>query len=269
VKALRAVILVVCCLAGGCEPGDPVVFLVREGPPNNPEIYAQYRQTILKQSTSAEVLSQFGTPPYALVSQSKSIAALAGTTKFGHKMWFNMVTFDENALIAKRKYYFISHERPKQLFVEPWEGVDFGCQMVLTKDILDQPYADENARRIAVLKKVDEDIRKDTMDIGADNAALSMGGMMTGQGLESLLIKLNASPALAARLSEPNGLEFDHINYDKGRLRMVIEDDIVTVKMRLGAFAKDFFKVSFEKLDTMDANAVDANAVDNKAMDNN
>jgi hypothetical protein len=251
-KTMRALIVVLCCLAGGCEPQDPLVFLVKEGDPTNQQIYAQYRQTILNRSTSAEVLSQFGTPKYALLSQSKSIAALVGTTKQGHKMWFQMVSFDENELIAKRKYYFISHERPKQLFVEPWEGVDFGCQMVLSKDILDQPYADENARRIAVLKKVDADIRKDTSEVGADNASLSLNGMMAGQGVESLLTKLNASPALAARLSEPNGLEFEHINYDKGKLRMVIDNDIVTVKMRLGSFGKDFLKVSFEELDAMD-----------------
>ena len=74
--------------------------------------------------------------------------------------------------------------------------------------------------------------------------------MMTGQGVEALLAKLNVSPALAARLSEPNGLEFDHIDYDKGKLRMVIDNDIVTVKMRLGAFAKG--GTSFEGLDAMD-----------------
>ncbi|MGD0552820.1 MAG: hypothetical protein ABSB25_09230 [Sedimentisphaerales bacterium] len=252
-KTLRAAVLVLCCLAAGCNAGDPFVFLVREGPPINKQIYAQYQQTTLKQSTSAEVLSRFVTltPKDALLSQSKSIAAIAGTTKFGHKMWFNIVTFDESELIAKRKYYFISHERPKQLFVEPWEGVDFGCQMVLSKETLEQPYADENARRIAVLKKVDADTRKDTMDIGADNATLSLSGMMAGQGMESLLVKLNASPALAARLSEPNGLEFDHINLDKGKLRMVIDNDIVTVKMRLGSFGKEF-KVSFEDLNAMD-----------------
>jgi hypothetical protein len=251
-KAMRALVVVLCCLAGGCEPQDPIVFVTPEGLPSNQQIYAQYRQTTLKQSTSAEVLSRFGTPEYALLSQSKSIAALAGTTKQGHKMWFNMVTFDESELIAKRKYYFISHERPKQLFVEPWEGVDFGCQMVLSKEILGEPYADENARRIAILKKVDEDIRKDTSEIGSDNASLSLGGMMTGQGVESLLVKLKASPALAVRLSEPNGVEFEHIDYDKGKLRMVIDNDIVTVKMRLGAFAKEGTKLSFEALDAMD-----------------
>ena len=153
-------------------------------------------------------------------------------------MWFNMVTFDENELIATRKYVFISNERPKQLFVEPWEGVDFGCQMVLPKDILDEPYANENARRIAILKKVETDTRKDTGEVGTDNAMLSLCGMMAGQGMGSLLTKLDSSPAFASRLSEPNGLEFEHTSFDKGRLRMVIDNDVVTVKMRLGSFEK-------------------------------
>ena len=250
-KALKIAVLAICCLAVGCEPEDPFVLVTPEGLPSNQQIYAQYHQTILKQSTSAEVLSRFGSPGYALVSQSKSIAALVGTTKQGHKMWFNMVSFDENELIAKRKYYFISHERPKQMLVEPWEGLDFGCQMVLPKDILDAPYTDENARRIAILKKVDADARKDMGEIGTDNATVNIGGMMTGQGIESLLAKLDASPAIATHLGEPNGVEFEHTNFDKGCLRMVIDNDIVSIKMRLGSYEKRG-KLSFEGLDAMD-----------------
>jgi hypothetical protein len=211
-----------------------------------------YHQTILRQSTSSEVLPRFGTPDYAFLSQSKSIVAIAGTTRQGHKMWLNMVTFDENELIAKRKYFFISNERPKILFVEPWEGVDFGCQMILPKDVLDEPYANENARRIAILKKVDVDTRKDTSEVGTDNATLSLCGMMAGQGMESLLNKLDESPALAIRLSEPNGLEFEHTSFDKGRLRMVIDNDIVTVRMRLGSFVKKQEKFSFEHMEGME-----------------
>jgi hypothetical protein len=248
VKTLRAAGLVLCCLVAGCTAFD---FFVPEGPPSNKELNAQYQQTILRQSTSSEVLSRFGTPKYALLSQSKSIVALCGDKKSGKKMWFNIVTFDENELIAKRKYVFLSDERPKQLFVAPWEGVDFGCQMVLPKDILDEPYANENARRIAILKKVEADTRKDTGEVGTDNAMLSLCGMMAGQGMGSILTKLDGSPAFASRLSEPNGLEFEHASFDKGKLRMVIDNDIVTVRMRLGSFGKTG-KLSFEKLGGME-----------------
>ena len=245
-KALRAVILVVCCLVAGCSV-EP--FVTPEGSPSNKEIYSLYQQTILKQSTSAGVLSAFGTPKYALLSQSKSIVALAGGKKQGKKMWFNMVSFDENELIAKRKYVFISDERPKQLFVEPWEGVHFGCQMVLSKELLDEPYANENARRVAILKQVAADTRKDTSEVGADNATLSLCGMMAGQGMGAVLTKLSGSPAIASRLSEPGGVEFEQISFDKCRLRMVIDNDVVTVRMRLGSFGKD--AVSFEMLGDM------------------
>jgi hypothetical protein len=238
VKALRAVVLVMCCLAAGCEAGDFFGFFAKEGPPSNEEIYLRYRRTILKQSTSADVLSAFGTPKYALLSQSKSVVALAGDKKQGKKMWFSMVSFDETELIAKRKYVFISDERPKQLFVTPWEGVDFGCQMVLSKEFLDEPYANENARRIAALKQVDADTLKDTSEVGADNAILRLCGMMTGQAMGSLLTKLDSSPALASRFGEPNGIEFEHTSFDKGRIRMVIDNDIVTVRMQLGSFEK-------------------------------
>jgi hypothetical protein len=209
-----------------------------EDPPSNQQVYSLYKQTTLKQSTSSEVLTRFGMPKYALLSQSKSIVALYGDKKTGQKIWFNMVTFDENELIAKRKYVFLSDERPKQMFVKPWEGMDFGCQMVLSKDILDEPYANESARRVAILKKVEEYTRKDAGEIGTDNAMLNICGMMAGQAMGELLTKLDGSPVLASRFGEPNGLEFEHSNLDKGRLRMVIDNDIVTVRMQLGSFMK-------------------------------
>jgi hypothetical protein len=243
VKAIRLSVLLFCGLIAGCYV---VEFFKPQGPPANEQIYAIYRQTTLKQSTSADVLALFGRPEYGLLSQSKSIIAQAGQKKKGYKSWFNMVEFDENSLIANRKFAFIANERPKQLFVEPWEGVDFDCRMVLPKEVLDEPYANENARRIAILKQVGADTRKDTKEVGADNAVIAKCGMIIGQAIDTVTVKLDGSPALAAGLSEPYGMEFEHISFDKGRLRMVVEDDVVTVKMRLGSYAKKW-KVSLEK----------------------
>jgi hypothetical protein len=230
--------LAACALAlllSGCSV---VEFFTPSGPPSYQEIYAVYKQTALKHSTSADVLAAFGGAKNELLSESKTVIASAGRKKKGYKTWFNMVAFDENELIAKRRYVFIADERPKELFVEPWEGVDFGCQMVLPKEVLDEPYANENARRIAILKQVVKDTRKDTGEVGADNEVVGVGGMTAGQAIDALVARLSASPALAARLSEPEGLEFEHINLDKGRLRMTVEDDVATVKMLLGSFAK-------------------------------
>jgi len=244
VKAIRWTVLVCCGLLAGCSV---VEFFKPEGIPANEQIYAIYRGITIKQSTSADVLAAFGTPEYALLSQSKSIVALAGEKKKGYKMWFNMVAFDESEPIVKRKYVFISDERPKQLFIEPWEGVYFDCQMVMPKDVLAEPYANENARRIAILKQVGTDARKDAGEVGKDNKEMDICGMVIGQGIDSALVKLKETPGAAIRLSEPNGLEFEHTSYDKGRLRMAFVDDVVTVRMRLGSFAKESkLKVSYE-----------------------
>jgi hypothetical protein len=224
-----------------------VDFLRPEGPPANEQIYAVYRGISLKQSTSSDVLSAFGTPKYALLSQSKSIVALAGEKKEGYKMWFNMVTFDESEPIAMRKYVFISDEKPRQLFVEPWEGVYFDCKMVLPREVLAEPYANENARRIAILKQVGDDTRKDTGEVGKDNKDMGICGAIIGQGIDTALVKLKESPAEAIRLSEPNGLELENTSYEKERLRMTVADNVVTVRMRLGSFAKEsWYKVSIE-----------------------
>jgi len=216
-----------------------------EGSPSNSQIYTMYRQTVLQQSTSADVLMLFGRPDYALLSQSKSIIALAGEKKKGYKTWFDMVAFDENELIARRKYVFISDERPRQLFVELWEGVYFDCKVVLPREVLDEPYANENARRIAILKQVGADVRKDTGEVGVDNKVLLVGGLMVGQAIDAVRVKLDGSPALAERLSDEKGLEFEHISYKKGLLRMDIEGDIAMVRLRLGSYAKKW-KLSVE-----------------------
>jgi hypothetical protein len=75
--------------------------------------------------------------------------------------------------------------------------------------------------------------------------------MMVGQGMGGVLTKLNGSPAIASRFGDPNGVEFEDISFDKCRLWMVIDDDIVTVRMRIGSFGKKG-KISFEKVGQMD-----------------
>ena len=66
-----------------------------------------------------------------------------------------------------------------------------------------------------------------------------------GAGDGGVLTKLSGSPAMASRLGEPNGVEFEELSFDKCRLRMVIDNDVVTVRMQIGSFGKGG-KLSFE-----------------------
>ena len=217
-----------------------VDFVKPDKPPYYRQLRETYGRTHLKESTSAEVLAVIRSSERELLSQSKSVVASSGQKKRTYRTWFNMVAFDEDELTARRKYLLVINERPKLLFTEPWEGVRYDSEMVLGGDVLDEPYANENARRIAILSRVLENVRKDIDEVGSDNKMLGICGMVINQALETVLVKLDSSPALAARLSGPAGLDFSHTSFGSGKIQMLIEDDVVTVKMMLGSFVRYF-----------------------------
>jgi len=242
-------VILTCCLGlsgfglCGCTFFDVKTFVTPEGPPSYEQLLNSYHQTKLKTSGAADV---FAMSESGLISQSKSVIAVSGQKKKGYKSWFNMVAFDENELTAQRKYLFVVDERPKFLFVEPWEGLSFDCEMVLSRELLDKPYANENAKRIAILKQVKENVAKDVHELGLDNKNLAICGMMINQALQTALVSLDSSPSLAGSLSEEQGMEFEHTSFDKGRIKTVLVDDIVSVRVRLGSLVKKY-KVSLEK----------------------
>jgi len=238
--AFNLLLFALVCGLCGCVVRDTAVFLTPEGGPYDNEANDVYGKIRLKESTSADVLSEIHLPKHELLSQSKSIVASYGQKSNGRKRWFKMVAFEEDQLTAQRKYLFIEDERPKNLFVEPWEGLAFDCQQVLTPEILDKPYANENARRIEILKWMLKNFRKDVGEVSGDNKELEVCGALVNQAIETVLVRLDNAPALAVRLNEERGIEFEHINFDKGRIRMVIEDDndIAAVKIRLGEYVK-------------------------------
>ena len=238
-KVTKLLVLICCLVLCGCgiwewELSGP------SGPPYDEEIAESYIQVELRMSDAADVLATIHRPEYELLSQSKSVIASLGQQKKGYETWFNMVAFDENELTARRKYLFFVDERPDFLFLEAKEDLSFDCKMVLESEVLDKLYANENARQVAILKQVLENTRKDIDELDSDNKTIKISGMLINQAFETILVKLDKSPALAARLSDPAGIEFNHINFDKGKIQMVVEDDIVTVKMRLGSLVHTF-----------------------------
>ena len=206
-------------------------------PPYDNELSASYRQTKLKESNAADVLAVIHRPKYELLSQSKSVVASQGLKKKGHELWFNMVAFDENLTTAKRKCFFLVDEKAENLLLWPKRRLVFDSEMVLEKKVLDEPYANENARRIAILKRVTEDIRQDVAEVATDNKKIGICGMLINQTLGTVLQRLEASPVLASKLSDPNnGFKFDHLTLGEGKIVMDVNDDIVKVKVRSGSY---------------------------------
>ena len=219
--------------------------LKSEKPPYDWQIYQPYNRTLLKVSRPSEVLAMINRPEYEILSQSESVVASWGQKREGYKSWFNMVAFDDNELRAKRKYVLVVDDRVG-LLEQSKKDMSFDCQMVLERELLAEPLASDNARRIAVLQRVKENVLKDIEEVGSDNRLLRISGLMANQALEAVLVKLEQSPAFASRLDQPLGTEFSHPSLDRGRIQMFIDVDIVSVKVRLGSAAERFEKEQLE-----------------------
>ena len=240
---------VLCPWAGGCS-----AWFSRTGAENlsfEQMLSAPYDGANLKTSLTLDVLgkihrSQGELAPYfvgaELLSQSDNVVASSARTEDGRRIWFNMVAFHELRLNVVRKYFFMAEDTPPTLGGKARRGLRFDCAVVLPDEIIEKSYADDSARQIAVLKYIRESLGRDLNELGAgatgqNDNALNVCGLLLNQTFEMILRRVDNSPAAAAALSQPNGLEFDHITFDKGTVRMVAGGDTAAVKILFGAFA--------------------------------
>jgi hypothetical protein len=227
-------LLAVLCFSAlcGCSVPDQADF----ASPRDKKLSTAYRKTELKESSSADVLAVITEPEQGLISQSKSVIASQGINKKGYKLWFNMIAFDENELTAKRKSFFVVDEKTESLLIWPRRRLVFKTEMVLEPKVLNEPYANENARQIAILRQVTENMRQDVAEVATDNKKIGICGLLINQTLGTVLRKLDESPVQASKLSDPNGFKFDHLTLGEGKIVMDVNDDIVKVKVKLDSY---------------------------------
>ncbi len=239
-KRFFLIVTVGCCIVfAGCD-----LFIALSQPPldlfTSYERYTgdrwlldRYDRVILKQSSSAEVLSVIQQEKDFL-SQSESVVVAWGDKRKGSMLWFSAVAFDEELLTAKRKYSFVADERVKGYWTIPAQKLRFDAEVVLDPKVLAEPYANENAKRIAILKQLLKDYNADLIQLTADSQTLTSGSMMARRAVNTVITKLDQNPAYAIKLDEPNGLDFDHIILGKARARLVITDDIAALTIKVG-----------------------------------
>ena len=208
-------------------------------------VYERYYATTLGLSTSADVLAVIRDRDKELLSQSESVVAAWGKEgKKDRTHWFNMAAFDQDSAVAVRKYGFVLEETAKGLNRQPNPGLRFDAELVLDAATLNEPYPNANAMRIAVLQKAALLFKADALEVSFDSVTLRNSTIMVNQALSNALNKLGQSPAEAARLSELEGMPFDHIILGEGRLRLLIQGEVIKLKIKAG---KPWFKTPFEE----------------------
>jgi hypothetical protein len=177
------------------------------------------------------------------ISHSENVVISMGQSKDGYQTWFNMVTFSENELNVVRKYFFVVDDKTKSIQFEPNQGLRFDCEIELEKEVFADPDISDNARKIEILRNVLNYFRIDMNELRDDpdspdqgNRMIDICRMLINQTFDVILRELDRSPVLASRLSQAGGVEFDHINFEKGKIQLVVKKDIATVKIRLGAY---------------------------------
>ena len=230
---LLLVAAVVVIFLSGCKSG------ITEQP-----IFDRYYMTMLKFSRSSDILGVIREGETEILSQSESVVASWDEDEKKGTFWFNMVAFDEENLLAVRKYAFFVDERLQKIIIpQIFEGATvlrFDGEYVLDAETLDEPYANDNVKKIAILRAVLGEFSDDIGQLTTESSVLNASAMMIKQAVNTVLTKLDASPGLAVRLNEPGGLAFDHMTLNKSRIRMLIEGDVVKLKVKCG---KPWFKL--------------------------
>ncbi|MFZ9034189.1 MAG: hypothetical protein ACO21J_09600 [Anaerohalosphaeraceae bacterium] len=208
-------------------------------------VFDRYYSTTLKLSTSADVLAMIQEPDTELLSQSESVVAAWGVEgKKDRTHWFNMVAFDEEQMNAVRKYGFILEERNWWWNSPPAPALRLDGAMVMDPEILEAAYASNNEKQVEVLKAVKKAFSADAGELTFDSRSLRNSTDMVKQALKSVLTKLDHSPAYAAKLPLYEGVAFDHPTLGESYIRMLIEADIVKIKIKCGKawFSKEPFE---------------------------
>ncbi len=116
----------------------------------NTKVFDRYYMTTLKLSRSSDILSIIKNDD-ELVSQGGNVIASYGSADDGDDLWFNAVVFDEDELTAMGKYSLGFEQFNPAFYINSVRKVRFDAELVLGADVLSEPYADDNARKVAIL----------------------------------------------------------------------------------------------------------------------
>ncbi len=219
------------CLAAGCQTSYDA----------DKDIFDRFYLTNLRHTTSSDLLPVIQKPDRELLGQNSNVIASFGDDHDGLMSWFNMVVFDDQNLTAARKYAFLIDEKTHSFYImKAPQKLRIDAQAVVDPMVLAGPYADDNARRIAVLQWLGKQFASDSRKVAGSGQILSNSAMVVRQALTGILDLMTANPAQAAGLSEYDGVKFDHMNLGPGHIRMLIEDDIVKLKIKAGKDSAGF-----------------------------
>jgi hypothetical protein len=244
-----------CLCVGGCSSIPNLNHWAPPGKLPYQNIAATYHSTSLKRSSTLDVLRTMQTHQdllnpedvnRELISQGDTLVASSGQSNDQLKNWFTLFSFDEQSMTANRKYFMCLDEKtlvtpsqPQKRLFFPRKTLIFNSQILVT-DLMSQEFDSEQARDIALLENMAKKLRSDvTYFDGTTRTTANGNHIMTNIGLymntvfQQALMELHRSPYLANNLGH-QGLIFDHMTLNKGRIQMILQGDILVSRVEMG-----------------------------------
>ncbi|MBN2137305.1 MAG: hypothetical protein JW720_05835 [Sedimentisphaerales bacterium] len=231
----------------GCSTIDPQSWIQPRDYLYDKDLSAVYDQTRIKKSLTLDVLPRIERSKDELISQSDNVVVSLGQSEDGYKTWFTMVAFHEHELSVVRKYFYVANER---VGGRVRRGLRLDCEMLLDKEGLERIRTAKEQRQIALLKEMRSKLDKDVAELGGDadvpgqeNKKLDVSVLLIRQILDTVVRDLDRSPVLATRIGDPDGIDFDHISFGKGKIQLLADGNIALLKLRLGALLPTFYEL--------------------------
>ena len=235
-----------CSFQQSILPGDPAYQ----------QLTRHYHETTLKETSEWDVLRALEAAQgmvgnegrrTELVSRGDRVIATSGLGRNGYRRWFTLFVFDERARTAQRKYFFYLDERVGALpngvhlgLALPRRNLVFEGSLVLSHDFGGEARS-AAARDTALLRYIASRVRLDCQKVDAGmnptrsrENTVSVSGLLMNQVFRAVLLELERSPSLAAALSTPDGMAFEHLTLDRGRAHVTVQGDVAVVRLEVG-----------------------------------
>jgi hypothetical protein len=236
-RLVSSVLLLSACLAlTGCDWAARGITPPER--PNANELMVTFNKTTLNQSSSGDVVASVLYPTLQYVTQSQNTVAISGSKRIRARNWLTLISFGER-LTASGKYFFLINDKPQAFMYTKLILARLDVEKTITPEVLNKNYPDEEVKNIAILRDILSGFNASVREVKSSDAHIRSCSMAVDQLLGEILTRLKTSSIEASRFADPDGMPFDNSNMGTGRLRMVIEGDIVKLKIIIGSVSED------------------------------
>ena len=226
----------------------------KKSAPGHSSIFNRYDAIVLPQeveddeeevvpTTSEEVMDMIKNESLEeYLSQSEDLVCSWGQRDNASAGWLNLVVFDEDSSLVDTKCGIVyDQDAPGWGVLLLMTGTKFRMDLQTVNNFpAASDYQSVSEYNVAVLEAIYDDLGDSIDSIAADGQALKSAKLTINSVFSQMFEQLDRTPAAGENITSEKGFIFDHITMGYGNLHIVIEDDLVTLKLTVKTKASDY-----------------------------